>query len=334
MIITSYPINIWAGFITIYLCILTAQVIIRLGAKVSFNIQPRLGCVDGLRGFLALCVFLHHYLKGVNHSTRYTLLAQVSVVLFFMITGFLFGYKILSSQGRVNWIQLYLSRMFRLVPMYWFVIILILMIVFIKSGLTLHVPITLLIEQLLSWLSFLGTPDINNFEKTSSIIRNVTWTLRFEWMFYLSLPFIAVVLKISSKFPLILWLAVGVIVIITMQSFFIPAYFLVGIFSAFLYKIEFYRSLAQNKVMSLLSLISLLLLFLLFSTAYGKAQILFISFFFIPIALGNSLFGLLRFPAVVLLGEISYSIYLLHGLLLYVCFSMLFPTVMSYSYGS
>jgi len=39
------------------------------------------------------------------------------------------------------------------------------------------------------------------------------------------------------------------------------------------------------------------------------------------IVLGSSVFGLFRSKASVLLGEISYSIYLLHGIILYALFS-------------
>jgi len=46
-----------------------------------------------------------------------------------------------------------------------------------------------------------------------------------------------------------------------------------------------------------------------------------VSLFFLLIVLGNSMFGLFRSRASVLLGEISYSIYLLHGIILYALFS-------------
>jgi len=56
---------------------------------------------------------------------------------------------------------------------------------------------------------------------------------------------------------------------------------------------------------------------------FGASQVIFTSLFFIPIAYGNTLFGLLKQNASILLGEISYSIYLLHGLVLYFLFSVM-----------
>lgn len=63
--------------------------------------------IDGLRGYLAFFVFLHHslvwyfYIKtgswNVLDSHFYNHLGQTSVVFFFMITGFLFYAKLLNK---------------------------------------------------------------------------------------------------------------------------------------------------------------------------------------------------------------------------------------------
>lgn len=65
--------------------------------------QGRFVALDGLRGYLALFVFLYHsalwyfYLRTgqweVPPSNLYTHFGQSSVLLFFMITGFLFFFK-------------------------------------------------------------------------------------------------------------------------------------------------------------------------------------------------------------------------------------------------
>src|SRR5579862_6911783 len=66
--------------------------------------------IDGLRGYLALSVFLHHscvwyfYLRTgkweLPPSRLYVQLGQSSVALFFMITGFLFYSKLLQARNR------------------------------------------------------------------------------------------------------------------------------------------------------------------------------------------------------------------------------------------
>lgn len=85
--------------------------------------------IDGLRGFLAFFVFLHHgaiwhgYLRTglwqLPASPLFTHFGQASVALFFMITSFLFWTRLLTSApGRIDWLQLYSSRVLRLVPLY------------------------------------------------------------------------------------------------------------------------------------------------------------------------------------------------------------------------
>ena len=98
---------------------------------ISFQVTspPRFPTIDGLRGYLALAVFLSHssiwyfYVHSgrwdVPPSNFYTHLGQSSVALFFMITGFLFWSKLLDGRARpIDWSRLYFSRLFRLVPLY------------------------------------------------------------------------------------------------------------------------------------------------------------------------------------------------------------------------
>jgi cytochrome c oxidase assembly factor CtaG len=87
--------------------------------------------IDGLRGFLAFGVFVHHaaiwyaFLKTgqwvVPESRLFTHLGQSTVTLFFMITGFLFYGKMLESRHQrapVDWLRLYVSRCLRILPLY------------------------------------------------------------------------------------------------------------------------------------------------------------------------------------------------------------------------
>ena len=57
---------------------------------------------------------------------------------------------------------------------------------------------------------------------------------------------------------------------------------------------------------------------LLFLEESNKLNVLVVTLVFTLIALGNDIFGLLKINALKVLGEISYSIYLLHGIVLYV----------------
>jgi peptidoglycan/LPS O-acetylase OafA/YrhL len=60
-----------------------------------------------------------------------------------------------------------------------------------------------------------------------------------------------------------------------------------------------------------------------FETAFAPAPLLLLSFAFAIIACGNSLFGALEWSPARGLGEVGYSIYLLHGVVLFVAFDLL-----------
>ena len=343
-----YIINPLAAFFSLLCCIGTAAVFLFL-QRPTVDKTARLGCLDGLRGFLALGVFFHHYVisYGFYHTKKwtvpstafYTLSGQTGVALFFMITGFLFWHKLWTAKGRVNWYNLYLSRIFRIVPLYWFAVLLIVSIVFISGGFSLKTPIMLLLKRIVGWLLFFFSSDINGFPDTWRIIAGVQWTLKYEWIFYLSLPLLAAAIRLSKRVPSVLWLLAGLVVLgkIVPVSV-IPAvgiksdlfvYFFIGAFAASLYGNARAKFIAQKRIVSYIAVLAVVILFNFFNDGYGKMQILLLALFFMPVALGNSMFGLFKLPATVLLGDLSYSIYLLHGILLYFLFTMVFPTFFS-----
>jgi peptidoglycan/LPS O-acetylase OafA/YrhL len=102
-------------------------------------------------------------------------------------------------------------------------------------------------------------------------------------------------------------------------------YFFAGAFAAVLRKNELVKKVACSRPVSIICLICLATLLTLFSFADGNKQLFLLTLFFIPVALGNSMFGLLTTKAAIMLGEMSYSIYLLHGIVLYIFFTVLFP---------
>ena len=90
--------------------------------------ESRFAGIDGLRGYLAFGVFVHHSIitwiflqTGVIDlppSNFYSQLGQGSVALFFMITGFLFWDRLLTHGRQHDWLAFAVSRLFRLYPLY------------------------------------------------------------------------------------------------------------------------------------------------------------------------------------------------------------------------
>src|SRR3990167_3188135 len=150
--------------------------------------QRRFASIDGLRGYLAFFVFLHHssiwyfYLRQgqwrIPPSNLYTHFGQSSVAFFFMVTGFLFFSKLIDGKTRgVDWGKLFISRFLRLVPLYLFVMLLLFSVIALLSNGVLNEPLPKLIKGVIRWLGFtiLGAPNLNGIDHTSTIVGRVTW---------------------------------------------------------------------------------------------------------------------------------------------------------------
>ena len=294
----------------------------------------RFASIDGLRGYLAFGVFLHHGCIWFFYqhsgawaappSRLYTHLGHGSVALFFMITGFLFFSKLIDARAKpLDWLQLYVSRVLRLVPLYLVVMALLFATVAVLSGGELHEPARTVVKQALRWLSFtiVGNPPINQVEVTKIVVAGVTWSLPYEWFFYGVLPLLALTVGIVPRWP---WLLLGLITLIGLLNWHaLPVYlwtFTGGIAAALACRSPRLCRWAASPTAGLLVVACITAAVALFPSATDYGAVALLALAFVLIACGNSLFGLLLHPASRTLGEAAYSIYLLHGLLLFTLF--------------
>ena len=303
----------------------------------------RYGTLDGLRGFLATAVFFHHFFitwhwKGSGDWARPDQIyiynyGHVGVALFFMITGFLFISRVVRNQGHQQWLSLYESRIFRIYPLYLFVVVALSFCVFYQSHYRLQVSAPQLTWEYLKWIFFDGG-DINHYAQTDLVIAGVDWTLKYEWAFYLLLPLFALTLAKLNRTGA--WLLIG----LSLFLYFDPLtrfpfgelidtrYFLLFAMGGMaLYAsnhLPVSHEWVRSKKISALTLL-LLAVILFYPNTLDVLHIAMISAFFTLVALGNDLFGLLSLRSSALLGEISYSIYLVHGLILYTLFTLIHP---------
>ena len=299
--------------------------------------QGRYSSIDGLRGYLAFFVFLSHasiwyfYLRTgqwkIPPSNLYTHFGQSGVALFFMITGLLFFSKLIDGRTKsIDWGKLFVSRFLRLVPLYLFVMLLLFLVVAYLSNGTLNEPISKVIEEVIRWLGFtiLGAVNINGIDNTFIIVAGVTWSLPYEWYFYLSLPVLALTVGVRPPVPYIALGAISVIVL-TMRNLQIEHImsFLGGITAAFLVRSELFRRFAVRRFSSCIALSCVITTVFAFPTMNGPIPLLLLSVAFAIIASGNSLFGVLVSPVSRFLGEFAYSIYLLHGITLFIVFTLI-----------
>ncbi|CAH0307674.1 acyltransferase family protein [Pseudomonas brassicacearum] len=294
--------------------------------------QHRVSSLDGLRGILATAVMVHHFaITFVWHSTGtwqatdsrvINNMGAVPVSLFFMITGYLFTQKVI--RGQPNWGSLLSSRLRRIFPMY---IVSVLLVAAISVYQTKGELISLLdnFAALGSWLIFMGGP-INGFPDSKLINASVQWTLMYEALFYLSLPLMYCLFR--RQLPIFaLVISIGAIAILWPEyhSVFHKRYvklFLVGMAVAFFEPRLRKTSINFSNLWCCLIAAGVLLASLKMRS-YSTGQMLILGIPFGLFVLGNSLHGLLEHKGLKVLGEASFSIYLLHGIVIYSVFSLL-----------
>jgi peptidoglycan/LPS O-acetylase OafA/YrhL len=329
------PVGAMLPFVCLLLSIATAGLLVkRFGAPRSLG---RFESIDGLRGYLALAVFISHtsvwyyYLRTGRWedppSRLYVHFAQSSVALFFMITGFLFCSKLLDDTRRpIDWTRLYVSRLLRLFPLYLFVVVVMFAIVTYLSDGELKVSRPRLLYSCFHWVIFsiLGGPDINGVKDTATIVAGVTWSLSYEWFFYASLPVLGLPLLVPAPKRYLVLSIIGIAGFLMLRPFPMRLLaFVGGIAASVLVRNAALCNLAKKPTASFIVMGCLCLTLSLFPTAYAPLPVLLLSVAFVIVACGNTLFGALTNSCSRMLGDVSYSIYLLHGILLFSVFRLL-----------
>jgi peptidoglycan/LPS O-acetylase OafA/YrhL len=302
----------------------------------------KLAPLEGLRGILAFSVVAHHAYcwyffaqTGIWFTGRgviFDRLAGFGVMQFFYLSGFLFWSKLM-KRGRIATGRFYLSRFVRIAPVYYICVAAAILLALLLAGFKLQVPPQSFLTSLLPWILFsLGArPEVNH----ADIVRitcGVTWTLALEWLFYLSLPFLA---WFSRKAPRLLFLAVAFGGLFMLSRYLrSPAVGaerlhaageMLGLYSKFML-IGFgggmlVAALAPRLSRWLRPLLPwrswiVLGLYIAYLTVPGIAnagQILLLAAFALVVE-GADLFGFLTWRTTRLLGLISYPVYLLHGM--------------------
>ena len=308
--------------------LLTVGLLVRLAPAAP--VAGRHASIDGLRGHLAFAVFLHHgviwhgFLRTgrweAPPSAFYNHLGQASVVLFFMITAFLFVGKLRDSRERpIDWLRLFVSRTLRLTPLYLLAMLGLLLLCGALSGWTLQVPASELRPALLHWLFFTigGAGDINAIPQTFTLIAGVTWSLPLEWMFYLLLPTLALLMRRAAPW----WLAgLTLLAAIGIWSHhkhpWMLAAFAGGGMAAWVARHPRTSRLARTHAGSAIVVAALVLAAASSPHVLNWRPMLALTVAFTLIAAGSDLFGALTARVSIALGELAYGIYLMHGLLL------------------
>ncbi|WP_312828456.1 acyltransferase family protein [Pantoea anthophila] len=298
--------------------------------------------ISGLRALLASIVaFSHfaHYVYSLNHvwifdKDYFAWLSQgnffansgkFGVALFFMISAFLF-YRWLDNDKLTTAElahKLLRSRIRRIVPMFWFSALLIVAIgcyskEFVADG-------GMLIEAV-RWFLFIGNYHIGPIP-TANINAGVEWTLRLEWLLYLSIPLIYALNRATGgryKTLLIMGSIGGILVVAVALRLWGTAYtdprpvlgFAIG-YLAWHYRDRFLAFRSSGLAASLAITLTIIALFFTSNTFYYLIFLGLLAVVFFIVSSGNSLFGVLESKTLMSVGEVSYSLYLIHGIVLY-----------------
>ena len=295
--------------------------------------KRRVSNLDGLRGFLALAVVMYHaaiyrhfFITSVWEpvSPFSSMLGQSGVSLFFMLTGYLFWRRLVLAQGRIDWLRLYIGRVFRIGPLF-LLAAAIAIVVSLQGGRHVHVMPLLLAKQIGYYLfiGMLPAVSVRGYD-TNLVLAGVTWSLAYEWMFYASLPLLAVLTR-ARRLHLVFSAALFILPLVTigfgLQSGGVMWHpelcclFGAGAFAASLEVSGLYLRWGEA-TLSALAAAAISAVLLGFDSASGPKAILLLAVFFYLVVTGATLFGLLRTRAAHRLGHISYGIYLMQGLAL------------------
>ncbi|HZR69963.1 MAG TPA: acyltransferase [Burkholderiales bacterium] len=316
----------WPFFVINVACLATGWIIVARSRFYRQHVQGlrqgRTGMLDGLRGWLALGVFFQHAMThwflhtqgkwDAAASPFYELAGEIGVSLFFMITGFLFWTRVLQSGGKLDARALYLSRVRRIVPMYLVSVFMVLAVVGTMSGFSLRVGLPELARELRAWFSFgfMYAGGVNGVQN-AHYIEAVYWTLAYEWVFYLALPFLGLFVR-----PLAFIALLGVFGLYGLREP-VTLSFAFGAVAAVVLRTGALAELLPRSWLGLVPLACLAAVFAL-PSAFGFAPGALLFVFFVFVVHGNSLFGLLASAGARLLGTVSYSIYLVHCIVLFV----------------
>ncbi|MCJ0742436.1 acyltransferase family protein [Pedobacter montanisoli] len=295
---------------------------------------------EGFRGVLAMWVFFSHILAfcgypwaSFNHPFKLFVTGTYAVDCFIILSGFVIALLIDQKEEKYS---MYIKRRFlRLYPLYIvciFLACLLYIFHFTENKYTLN-----------EWIAHIGLhltmlhgviPD-SIIKNAPGAILNPAWSISLEWQFYLVIPVFFYFFKKHQSITLISSLILSFILIVVTPRLdnwhhpsFLPLklhFFIIGITSYFIYKTFTKETLKSNLVSISDAILPIALFMFLVFIGYSKEfGILVFLIFFISVMtnrikqnfFNKTVSDFFNLRTVQNLGKISYSIYLIHEIVL------------------
>lgn len=272
--------------------------------------------MDGARGLLSLWVLTHHLnalpfllqpgLKWEIPQSAVTMLMGSSFFTapFYALTAMLFGGALLASGGELRALAFLRNRFFRLTPVYVLSLALVVAVAFYLTDFRLQVPAWKLVKELVRWGSFgtLRMYDINGADVAGW--HGMLWTLPYEIAFYLMLPVLAWGQR-KLKSPLVLIAGLAAAALFSWQFIFFTA----GVVAAAALG---WRHRFAPAIWSGLAVAALVVLSATAAWSGPITQAILLIPMLVAAGLQVPMLAPFRWRPIRFVGEISYSVYILH----------------------
>lgn len=332
------PSSPFALFAAVLVALITVWILSKVFKKQPDNVKY--ASIDGLRGYLGFFVFVHHsyiwyyFLKTGSwsepESHLFFHLGKSSVSLFFMVTGFLFFSRLFEKRGQqMDWTSFFVSRLMRLSPVYLLAMFIqVFIIIVLLSHFKLVKPAGEVAHEISHWLTFtlFGISAINDVPDILMINCGVVWSLVYEWIFYFSLPIAALLFFRIRSSEYVILIVLVILFFIFKNNDIGYIHFIIfgsGILAAFVAKSEKFCVIAKSPFISLAIVGSVFCSVYFYHYTYEVVPIILYTVSFIFIACGNTLFGLLALNVSRLLGQMAFTIYMFHGIVIFTVFKFI-----------
>jgi len=199
-------------------------------------------------------------------------------------------------------------------PMYCFAVLALFGIIAVDSRFSLNVPAPALMRQAVAWFGFsvFGLPNINGIAHTNTILGTI-WTLKYEWVFYVSLPVVAFIYTVIRR-------ASPIYVAVFLLSLPGAAASWFGFFATGGVSVHLLRDERRMTVTlwSLAGIVGPIILCLWYHDVQGPIQALLLLPVFMAAMQARGPWAVLLWRPTRFLGHISYSVYLLQLPLIHV----------------